>query len=202
MSEMKSNLWKLPTRRLQLAESSLHVWRADLSAAFDAAAELLSADEKERAQRFAFASDRERWLRARGILRALLGSYLDLDPSSLRFSAGTHGKPALVVETGRTGSSSADLHFNLSHSGGLALYAFSSSEVGVDVEVELDRNRSDRPRRASAGPHRRRAAATTAGSEAQPGVPARLGSPRSLAQVPRRRPRREHRLARALARRP
>jgi 4'-phosphopantetheinyl transferase len=145
MNETKSHHWKPAPKRPQLAESSLHVWRADLSGASANVGELLSADEKERAQRFAFTADRERWVRARGILRALLGSYLELDPSSLRFSLGRHGKPALLVESARSqerddpsahaDDSGARLCFNLSHSGDLALYAFSRIQVGVDVEV-------------------------------------------------------------------
>jgi 4'-phosphopantetheinyl transferase len=126
MTETKSHHWKLPPKRLQLAESSLHVWRADLSLAGDEPDQLLSEDERARARRLVFARDRERWVRSRGTLRALLGSYLDLDASALRFSLGAHGKPALSGES--------DIHFNLSHSGDLALYALARLPVGVDVE--------------------------------------------------------------------
>ncbi|MGD0274027.1 MAG: 4'-phosphopantetheinyl transferase superfamily protein [Gaiellaceae bacterium] len=128
MNETKSHHWKLPPKRLQLAESSVHVWRADLTAADDGVGEFLSADERVRAQRFVFARDRERWVRARGILRALLGRYLDLDAKTLSFTSGPNGKPVLLSE-------SVSLHFNLSHSGDLALYAFARFPVGVDVEV-------------------------------------------------------------------
>ena len=66
----------------------------------------------------------------RGILRALLGRYLDCDPAEIRFHYGPNGKPALVSPA------SADvLHFNLAHSDGLALYAFTRlGDVGIDVE--------------------------------------------------------------------
>jgi hypothetical protein len=68
-------------------------------------------------------------MRSRGVLRALLGRYLQLDPSTLRFNLGPHGKPALL------GGGPA---FNLSHSGTLAVYALSASaEVGVDVQLDL-----------------------------------------------------------------
>jgi 4'-phosphopantetheinyl transferase len=47
-----------------------------------------------------------------------------------RFCLNAHGKPALDV-----GGGTADLHFNVSHSNGLALFAFTlCGEVGVDVE--------------------------------------------------------------------
>jgi 4'-phosphopantetheinyl transferase len=120
--------WQHPPKRLRLPESSLHVWRADLEVVDDEIGELLSADERLRARRFVFENDRTRWTRSRGILRALLGRYLDLDPKTLRFTSGPNGKPALLGE-------SVSLHFNLSHSDGLALYAFARSRVGVDVEV-------------------------------------------------------------------
>ena len=72
-------------------------------------------------------------MRSRGILRALLGRYLQRDPGTLRFNLRPHGKPALL------GGGTA---FNLSHSGTLALYALSASgEVGVDVQT--DRRRID-----------------------------------------------------------
>jgi 4'-phosphopantetheinyl transferase len=135
MNETTSNHWKPPPKRLQLAEASLHVWRADLGPADDGVDELLSADERARAQRFVSARDRERWTRARGILRALLGHYLDSDAGTLRFSVGARGKPALLHEPARTDAAEARLCFNLSHSQDLALYAFARTQVGVDVEV-------------------------------------------------------------------
>lgn len=50
------------------------------------------------------------------------------NPRLLRFEAGRHGKPRLTGED--------RLRFNLSHSGGVALYAFAlDREVGVDVEL-------------------------------------------------------------------
>jgi 4'-phosphopantetheinyl transferase len=111
----------------------VEVWRADLAAADDAVATLLSADERERAAGFARAQDGRRWGRARGILRALLGDYVGTDPSALRFAADAGGKPELVEP-------SSSLRFNLSHSGEVALYAFACDRaVGVDVEVERER---------------------------------------------------------------
>ena len=127
--------WDHPPERLQLADSALHIWLADLTTAGDDVGDFLSADERERAQHFVFEQDRDRWMRARGILRALLGSYLDSDASSLRFSVGAHGKPALLINPTRADDAGARLCFNLSHSGDLALFALSRAPVGVDVEV-------------------------------------------------------------------
>jgi 4'-phosphopantetheinyl transferase len=90
----------------------------------------LSPDESRRASRFHFERDRRRFAAARGVLRELLGRYLGVDPSALVFSYGPQGKPALA-------SPWKGLRFNVSHSGGLALLAFSTDhEIGVDIEQE------------------------------------------------------------------
>jgi 4'-phosphopantetheinyl transferase len=114
-----------------LEEGAIHVWRANLSmVASDALGELLCNDERARAERFVNARDAELWRHSHGLLRALLGRYLQQDPRSLRFVTGEHGKPAL------SGDGAPALAFNMSHSGELALYAFSrAGAVGVDVEI-------------------------------------------------------------------
>ena len=105
------------------------VWLADLDAIADELRELLSADESARAERFADPSHGARWARSHGLLRHLLGGYLNGDPRRLRFTVAEHGKPALARQP-------RGLHFNISHSGHLALLAFAADgEVGVDVEL-------------------------------------------------------------------
>ncbi len=97
------------------------------TAVADELSELLCDEERARAERLVSERDRRLWTRSRGVLRALLGLYLQRDPSALRFSSGPHGKPALEP---------AGPSFNLSHSGQLALFAFTERRaVGVDVEV-------------------------------------------------------------------
>ena len=109
----------------------------------DDLAGLLCPEEQARAERLLSERDRRLWTRSRGLLRALLSRYLHEEPSALRFATGAHGKPELSDEA--DGPSSASQHdpsrqrklsFNLSHSGQLALYAFTEAgPVGVDVEV-------------------------------------------------------------------
>jgi 4'-phosphopantetheinyl transferase len=90
--------------------------------------ELLSADERERAARFHFARDRDRFAVGRGALRALLAAELGTDPRELRFDYGPQGKPALAGD---------ELQFNVSHSGGIALVAIAHrGELGIDVELD------------------------------------------------------------------
>jgi 4'-phosphopantetheinyl transferase len=121
--------WRPAPVRAALAEGEVHVWRADLEAPAERLVELLCAQELARAARFRDPRAGTCWARAHGILRALLGRYLERDPRELRFSVGEHGKPALAAELPRC-------CFNLSHSGKLALFAFSAATaVGIDVEV-------------------------------------------------------------------
>ena len=87
---------------------------------------ILSAEERSRAGQFRFERHRRRYVARRGILRELIGSYLDCDPASVAFVHNAYGKPAIVR---------SDLRFNLSHSHGMALYAFCRhAEVGCDIE--------------------------------------------------------------------
>jgi 4'-phosphopantetheinyl transferase len=63
-----------------------------------------------------------------------LGYYLNVAPGLIRFSYGIHNKPALADGPGR-----GKLFFNLSHSHGMALYAFTNErEIGVDIEYIRD----------------------------------------------------------------
>jgi 4'-phosphopantetheinyl transferase len=77
------------------------------------------------------AADGNDFVVAHGVLRHLLGRYLDRAARDLRFAPGASGKPALD-EPGRAGSV---ISFNLTHSQGRALIAVSDGrEVGIDLE--------------------------------------------------------------------
>jgi 4'-phosphopantetheinyl transferase len=92
---------------------------------------VLDTGEDKRRARFTRERDGLIWARSRALLRTLLGRYLETDPVEVRILAGPHGKPFVDPRGQGRG-----LHFNLSHSGELALYAFSAhGAVGVDVEV-------------------------------------------------------------------
>ena len=88
---------------------------------------LLSGDELGRANRFRFDHLRRDYVLSRGCLRLLCGRYLQADPHLLTFSHTGNGKPELECD--------CKLRFNLSHSGGLTVFAFAwGLELGVDVE--------------------------------------------------------------------
>jgi 4'-phosphopantetheinyl transferase len=129
-SAMDALNWLRPANLTALPESDLHIWRASLDVDLSERTRLhshLSDDELLRADRFVFPNDRDHFIVGRGRLRELLGMYLHRPPESLRFRTGQFGKPSV--------SDHRELCFNLSHSHGLALYAFAMRrELGIDVE--------------------------------------------------------------------
>ncbi len=115
------------------APGKIHLWIVELAppeAEVAALRRLLSAEERERADRFRFDRHRRRFTVRRGRLRQLVSAYADLEPAAVRFDYGERGKPTLA------GEPPDGLTFNLSDSKDLALYAFASGlELGVDIEV-------------------------------------------------------------------
>jgi 4'-phosphopantetheinyl transferase len=107
----------------------VHVWRAELSGIGDEVHSWLSPEERERAFRCARPLAGHLRAGARGVLRELLGRYLDADPSALAFRVDAHGRPVLA-------GAPEHVSFNVSHSGPIALLAFTATaSVGVDVQV-------------------------------------------------------------------
>ncbi|MFI9719733.1 4'-phosphopantetheinyl transferase family protein [Streptomyces sp. NPDC052396] len=92
----------------------------------------LDARELGRAMAFRQATHRVRYLATHLWLRRLLGAYLGQDPAAIELIR----EPCPLCSTphGRPAVSGTPLHFNLSHAGDLALYAFADAPVGVDVE--------------------------------------------------------------------
>src|SRR5262249_847312 len=77
----------------------------------------LSDSERVRARKFRFQPDLDKYVLRRGLLRKLLGFYLDCSPVEIGLCTGACGKPRLTQS--HTG---LDLRFNVSHSGELAVY--------------------------------------------------------------------------------
>lgn len=114
--------------------SDVHLWRAALDVAPAELAQLsghLSAAERERAAALRDPQSRDRFTAGRGLLRRLLGAYLDTEPRALVLDSGLRGKPFLGPPFDASG-----VRFNLSHSGPLLVVAVARHrELGVDVEV-------------------------------------------------------------------
>ena len=116
----------------RVAPDEVHVWCARLDVPTETLARLyatLAVDERNRSARFRFQRDRRHFIVARGVLRKLLGRYLQTEPGRIGYEYQAFGKPQLSPRFG------GRLNFNLSHSAGLALVAIAAeSDVGVDIE--------------------------------------------------------------------
>lgn len=119
---------------MTLRGRAIHVWRLALDeedcAAVEACAALLSPDERARADRFRSSAARCRFVRCRAALRVLVHAYGGSDdPATVVFAQGPFGKPLLAAGRG------ARLHFNMSHTSGMAVFALAlPGPVGIDVE--------------------------------------------------------------------
>jgi 4'-phosphopantetheinyl transferase len=107
---------------------AVHVWIVDLHGdAADSEKVCLSSNEMQRAERFAFAKDRHRFIHCRAALRSILGEYLNQPPARLKFTCNRFGKPAL--------DPASPLAFNVSHGDDLAVIAVTEGRnIGCDVE--------------------------------------------------------------------
>lgn len=127
------NAWAIPPPYLLATSAEVHVWRASLRVPIGRVRDLertLATDERARANRFVRERDRDQFVVSRGVLRAILGRYLGQNPCHLRFDYSPFGKPMLSADSGL-----ANIRFNVSHSGDIALYAVTSGrEIGVDIE--------------------------------------------------------------------
>jgi 4'-phosphopantetheinyl transferase len=111
--------------------SSMHcrLWQVDLDATpAPQAVASLSEAEWERARRFVFKRDRNRFIAAHAALRETLSAQCGIPASMLEFALGAFGKPSLVEPCAP--------RFNLSHSESLGLIAVcNDAEVGADIEL-------------------------------------------------------------------
>jgi 4'-phosphopantetheinyl transferase len=117
-----------PVRLALLKQGEVHVWCAHVMALLkdlDYLNAVLSADEHAREQRYVHEKDAQRFAVVRGLLRCILGSYLETSADELAFTHGPFGKPMV----------DHSLQFNVSHSDGLAVLALAwNVPVGIDIE--------------------------------------------------------------------
>jgi len=118
-----------------ITNEDIHLWLAfpeeiddpELLAAYSG---LMTPEERARGQRFHFERHRQQFLVARALVRTTLSRYTGTAPEQWRFSVNHYGRPEIESPTGL-----AQLRFNLSHTGGIAVLAVVlESDIGVDVE--------------------------------------------------------------------
>lgn len=116
-----------------LKPNDIHVWYFSMpSQSFmNRFSSMLTDSEKRRIDKFRFARDAARFTGCRGLLRELLGSYINCSPKDVAIQYGPFGKPHL----------DESIYFNVSHSGDMLAYAFSAEqEIGIDIEsvIKID----------------------------------------------------------------
>ncbi len=126
-------------------DNSVHIWTGSFSAIAkdpNNTSSLLGNDELERASRFVFDRDRNKYISGRAALRRLLGQYLSQPAGDLSFSYNDQGKPELIPESGGT-----EVTFNVAHAEDLLCFAIApvcqnaqqKLLLGVDIEfIERD----------------------------------------------------------------
>lgn len=121
------------SRESDFPDDTVHIWATGLHADVEALRSMkttLSSDELKRAARFVRSSDRDTYIVARSTLRRILSRYLHLAPEAVQFAYNEFGKPCLAG-----GEVRSNLHFNVSHSGSAALFAFCAGyRLGIDLE--------------------------------------------------------------------
>jgi 4'-phosphopantetheinyl transferase len=118
---------------LALPADEVHVWRIHADRAgglLERFRTLLSAEEEERRARFSHERTQREFLLARGLARTVLAGYTAVAPAALRFTTDAFGKPLLCSTV-----ADPEVHFNLSHSHGVIVFAVARGrQVGIDVE--------------------------------------------------------------------
>jgi len=115
-------------------DNTVHLWRVPLgrdSRLVRQLFEYLSPGERQRASGFRLATARASFIVRRGMLRKILGRYLNVDPRAIRLGTSKFGKPYLRSQD----HGSTDLSFSITHSHKVAIVALAPTDcIGVDLE--------------------------------------------------------------------
>lgn len=129
-NNIRDEAWLPPTGDFEFQSHRVDIWRVSQDIRPDSVrlfSRTLSTDELQRASRFHFEKDRDRYIIAHASVRDIVSRYLQCAPDYLKFSANEYGKPFLPEQ---------DVEFNLSHSSDFALIAVTRGRnVGIDIEL-------------------------------------------------------------------
>src|SRR5688500_7369657 len=90
--------WPVPSAFPTLATDVVDVWGVAIDGLTGQVPLLfrsLASEERDWAERFHFQADRDRFIVARGLLRAILGRYLACDPDQVPIAYSAYGKPLI-----------------------------------------------------------------------------------------------------------
>jgi 4'-phosphopantetheinyl transferase len=128
--------WQAIRLPLDLLAQVVHVVRVPLDVAHERWNELLdvlTVDERQRAERFRFDEPRRRFVVCRAALRQLLAASCGIAPRDVPLRYGLQGKPELACA--ELGIDAPQIEFSVSHSRDLGLIAMTlGAAVGVDIE--------------------------------------------------------------------
>ncbi len=122
---------------MSLAPDEVHVWIVEPEQIseprlLEAYLGLLNPEEREKQRRFHFEKHRRQYLVSHALVRLTLSRYAPVAPEAWSFRTNEYGRPEVH------GEGLPRLHFNLSHTDGMAVVAVAhGAEVGVDVEDAL-----------------------------------------------------------------
>lgn len=96
----------------------------------NAAISILSTEEVERADRFRFDADRNRFITGRAVVRHALSRFADVEPADWRFTVNSFGRPQIAGP-----AEFRQLRFSASRTNGLTMCAVTRGrEIGADLE--------------------------------------------------------------------
>ena len=90
--------------------------------------DILSAAERQRAEKFKFEKDFKLYVAGKIMARRAIADYAELDPADIEFRIDKYGRPFLKYPQIN------NFDFNISHSGDYVVLAISDRRVGIDVE--------------------------------------------------------------------
>lgn len=125
--------WSQPPSVISIEKEAIHLWQMKLDIDDHMLCRFrtfLSADERDRAEKFRFEIDRKHFIARKGLQRVILARYIGIEPKELQFRYTAEGKPFLECPLKQL-----SIQFSASSSDSLGLLAVTfNRHIGLDVE--------------------------------------------------------------------